>query len=205
MSGNTAEIDHRKLPRRRGEALNAAIYDATLAELAEGGFAALTMERVAERARASKASLYRRWPGRLELLLDAVYHKLPNEESVPDTGSLRADLLAVFRAIAEQLNGLLGEAFKAVLSDMLRDPERAAEIRERPRGNGVRMVREIGQRAVLRGEIAPAALTQRRLEAGQALLRQHFLFAGVPIPDEVIVQIVDDVMLPLLHAPVGDQ
>lgn len=203
MSGDGAAagaVDHRKLPRRRGDALNAAIYRAALEELAENGFAGLTMERIAERARASKASLYRRWPGRLELVMDAVYHVMPSETTVPDTGSLRSDLLAVFRSINEQLAGPVGEAFKVVLSDALRDPDRAAEIRERARGNGVRVVREIAQRAVRRGEVSPDALTPRRLEAGQALLRHHFLFVG-SVPDEVVVQIVDDVVLPLLHAP----
>ncbi|MQA06228.1 MAG: TetR family transcriptional regulator [Streptosporangiales bacterium] len=202
MTNNATDaVDHRKLPRRRGKALNTAIYQAALAELVEGGFAALTMERIAERARASKASLYRRWPSRLELVMDAVYHMLPSEDTVPDTGSLRGDLLTAFRSINEQLGGPVGEAFKVVLSDALRDPERGAEIRERARGNGVRVVREIAQRGVRRGEVSPDALIQRRLEAGQALLRHHFLFVG-SVPDEVIVQIVDDVVLPLLHAPV---
>ncbi|MEU4744544.1 helix-turn-helix domain-containing protein, partial [Actinosynnema sp. NPDC023658] len=59
--------DHRKQPRRRGEELNAAIYRATLEELAEVGYAKLTMERVAERARTGKAALYRRWSSRMEL------------------------------------------------------------------------------------------------------------------------------------------
>lgn len=195
-------IDHRKLPRRRGDELNAAIYRAALAELGEKGFAALTMESVAERARASKASLYRRWSGRVELLMDAVYHTLPSPETTADTGDLRGDLLAMLRGIATELAGPLGEAFKAMLVDVLSDPERAAEVRERARGNGVRLMREIGERAAGRGEIDPAVLTPRRLESGQALLRYHFIFSGTPIPDEVIVDIVDDVLLPLFHTPV---
>jgi hypothetical protein len=61
MLGNR---DHRKLPRRRGAVLNSAIFEVVRGEIAESGYAALTMDSVAERARASKASLYRRWPGR---------------------------------------------------------------------------------------------------------------------------------------------
>lgn len=194
-------IDHRKLPRRRGDALNAAIYQAALAELAEKGFAALTMESVAERARASKASLYRRWSSRVELLMDAVYNSLPNPETTADTGNLRDDLLTTVRGIAAELSGPVGEAFKAMLVDVLSDPARAAEVRERARGNGVQLMREIGMRAASRGEIDPAVLTPRRLESGQAVLRYHFIFHGTPIPDEVIVSIVDDVVLPLFHAP----
>ncbi|MEV4897159.1 helix-turn-helix domain-containing protein, partial [Nonomuraea sp. NPDC055795] len=96
--------DHRKQPRRRGEALHAAIFQATLDELAEVGYAKLTMERVAERARTGKASLYRRWPTRLELVMAAVYSVLPDPSDVADTGSLRGDLLALLRHTAAALD-----------------------------------------------------------------------------------------------------
>ncbi|MEU7740502.1 TetR/AcrR family transcriptional regulator [Nonomuraea sp. NPDC049158] len=189
--------DHRKLPRRRGEALNVAIYQATLAELAEVGYARLTMERVAERAKASKASLYRRWPTRIELVMDAVYHVLPDALSVPDTGSLRGDILAALRRTAEALAGPAGEAMRGLLSEALGDESRAATFREHSQGTGRRLMREIVRRAVERGEVAPEDVTPRRLDAGQALLRQHFLFQGLPIPDELLVQIADEVMVPL--------
>ncbi|MCA2221679.1 TetR/AcrR family transcriptional regulator [Nonomuraea sp. NPDC052129] len=189
--------DHRKLPRRRGEALNVAIYQATLAELAEVGYARLTMERVAERAKASKASLYRRWPTRIELVMDAVYHVLPDALSVPDTGSLRGDILAALRRTAEALAGPAGEAMRGLLSEALGDESRAATFRENSQGTGRRLMREIVRRAVERGEVAPEDVTPRRLDAGQALLRQHFLFQGLPIPDELLVQIADEVMVPL--------
>ncbi|MEU7827996.1 TetR/AcrR family transcriptional regulator [Nonomuraea sp. NPDC049129] len=189
--------DHRKLPRRRGEALNVAIYQATLAELAEVGYARLTMERVAERAKASKASLYRRWPTRIELVMDAVYHVLPDALSVPDTGSLRGDILAALRRTAEALAGPAGEAMRGLLSEALGDESRAATFREHSQGTGRRLMREIVRRAVERGEVAPEDVTPRRLDAGQALLRQHFLFQGLPIPDELLMQIADEVMVPL--------
>ncbi|KAB8181331.1 TetR/AcrR family transcriptional regulator [Microbispora catharanthi] len=190
--------DHRKLPRRRGEALNAAIFQATLDELAEAGYAGLTMERVAERARAGKASLYRRWPTRIELVMDAVYHVLPVPSSVPDTGSLRTDVLAALREAARLLSGPAGEAMRGLLSEALADEARAAAFRRRSHGLGRSLMQEITRRAVERGEIDASAVTPRRLDAGQALLRQHFLFAGPPIPDELIVQIVDEVVVPLL-------
>ncbi|MCG5218703.1 TetR/AcrR family transcriptional regulator [Streptosporangium sp. KLBMP 9127] len=201
MPDVTADTDHRKLPRRRGEALNAAIYQATMAELAEVGYARMTMESVAERAQASKASLYRRWPSRAELVMETVYRTFPDPTSMPDTGSLRGDSLMVLRQVAEQLAGPVGEALRGLLSDVLRDPVRAKEIRERARGNSVKVMAEIVRRAAVRGECDAAAGTQRRLEAGQALLRHHFLFNGAPVPDEVIVGIVDEVMLPLFTSP----
>ncbi|MFI7451340.1 TetR/AcrR family transcriptional regulator [Nonomuraea sp. NPDC049714] len=190
--------DHRKLPRRRGEALNSAIFQATLDELAEGGYAQLTMERVAERARASKASLYRRWPTRVTLVMAAVYHSLPDMVSVPDTGSLREDLLDVLRRSSAALSGPAGEAMRGLLSEVLRDESVAQAFRENSQGASRKMMAEIARRAVERGEIDPAAVTPRRLDSGQALIRQYFLFHGPPIPDRLIVDVVDEVMVPLL-------
>ena len=90
-------IDHRTRPRRRGQALQDAILDAALTELAEVGYANLTMERVAARAKASKASVYSRWPSRIELVMDVFYHLMPDPAVPADTGTLRGDLLAAFR------------------------------------------------------------------------------------------------------------
>ncbi|SEL70440.1 TetR/AcrR family transcriptional regulator [Nonomuraea pusilla] len=189
--------DHRKLPRRRGEALHAAIYEATLQELAETGYAGLTMERVAERARASKASLYRRWPSRVELVMDAVYHALPDPDSPPDTGSLRGDLLAMLGRTAGTLAGPAGEALRGLLSEALGDESRAAAFRAHSQGAGRRLMREIVRRAVARGEVGEEAVTPCRLDVGQALLRQHFLFQGAPIPESLVTEIVDEVLVPL--------
>lgn len=194
--------DHRSRPRRRGEALNSAIYEAALDELAEVGYAKLTMERVAERAGASKASVYRRWPSRMQLALDAVHHAAPDPGSPPDTGLLRDDLLGWLRRAAGLLAGPAGEALRGLVGDALSDPARTRALREHSHGNGRRAMQEIARRAVDRGELRPEALTPRRLDVAQALLRHHFLFHDPPIPDEVVVEIVDEVVLPLLHTSV---
>ncbi|GAB3411064.1 TetR/AcrR family transcriptional regulator [Flindersiella endophytica] len=190
-------IDHRKLPRRRGDALNEAILTAALEELAEVGYARLTMEGVAERAKASKATLYRRWQSRMELATDAVYHSLPDPASTPDTGSFRGDLLALLRQTADLLDGPAGEALRGLLGDALQDAERTAELRGRSQGHGRKSMDVVVDRAVARGEIAEAAVTPRRLEVGQAMLRQQFYFKGTPIPDTTIAEIVDEVLVPL--------
>ncbi|WP_115789536.1 TetR/AcrR family transcriptional regulator [Arthrobacter silvisoli] len=189
--------DHRTLPRRRGAALNSAIFAAVRAEIAESGYAGLTMERVAERARASKASLYRRWPGRAALVLDAAYDAMPDYSSTPDTGSLRGDVLALMRQIVLLLDGVVGEAMIGLLGESLQNPDAAAQIREFGRGNMVRTMREIVGRAVARGECDAGLVTERRLEAGPALLRQRVIFSGLPVSDDYLQEVVDDVVLPL--------
>jgi AcrR family transcriptional regulator len=195
--------DHRTRPRRRGHALDKAILEATLAEIDMSGYAALSMERVAECAKASKASLYRRWPSKVELVLAAVYGLLPDPAAAADTGSLRDDLLALFRSAAGLLAGPAGTAIRGLISEALRDPELAAQLRRYTRGRSVAAMRDIVRQARERGELPPAMITARQLEAGLSVMRFHFLVHGGPVPDQVIVEIVDEVVLPLLRAATG--
>ncbi|MEY9211989.1 TetR/AcrR family transcriptional regulator [Thermobifida halotolerans] len=197
MHSDLSAVDHRRRPRRRGKTLDDAIFWAVVVELAENGYAKLSMESVAERARASKASLYRRWPSRVELVMDTVARMLVDPSDPPDTGSLRGDLLTLLRRGAALLAGPAGEAMRGLLGD----PELARRFRDHSQGVGRAVMAEIVRGAVERGELDPACVTPRRLEAGQALLRHHFLFHGTPIPEAVVVEIVDEVVLPLLSAP----
>jgi AcrR family transcriptional regulator len=197
--------DHRTRARRRGDVLNTAIHEATLDELAEFGYARLTIERVALRAGASKASVYRRWPSRMELALDAVHHLAPDPTGILDTGSLRGDALAFMREMANLLAGPAGEALRGLLGDALADPSRTRELRGHSRGTGHRAMQEIVRRAVERAEIHPGAITPRRLDVAQAMLREQFLFHGPPVPDAAIVEIVDDIVLPLFRHRVASE
>lgn len=181
--------------------LNSAIFRATLDELAAVGYAKLTMEGVADRAKASKATLYRRWSSRMELVMDAVFHGLPYPAAAPDTGSFRCDLVAFLRQTADLLSGPAGEALRGLLGDAIQNEARTMELRRRSQANARRAMGALLRRAVARGEIQRAAITSRRLEVGQALLRQHFLFGGVPISDGIIVEIVDEVLIPLFRTP----
>jgi AcrR family transcriptional regulator len=192
--------DHRTRPRRRGHALDLAILKATIAEIEISGYAGLSMERVAERARASKASLYRRWPSKVELVMDAIYGLLPDPAETADTGSLRGDLLALLRSAAEMLAGPGGTAIRGLISDALRDPQLADRLRSYTRGRSVAAMNEVVRRATDRRELGPGTITTRQLEAGLWVMRFHFLINGSPISDEVIAEIVDEVVLPLLHA-----
>ena len=200
VAAATPRADHRTLPRRRGHALDMAILNATIAEIDLSGYAGLSMERVAERARASKASLYRRWPSKVELVMAAIYGLLPDPAGAADTGTLRGDLLALYRSSAEMLAGPAGTAIRGLVSDALREPELAAQLRRYTRGHSVAAMQEVVRRALERGELLPGTITARQLEAGLSVMRFHFLTHGAPVPDQVIVEIVDEVVLPLLHA-----
>ena len=168
--------DHRTRPRRRGHALDLAILNATIAEIDLSGYAGLSMERVAERARASKASLYRRWPSKVELVMAAIYGLLPDPAAAAETGSLRGDLLALFRSAAELLAGPGGAAIRGMMSDALRDPELAAQLRRYTQGRSVAAMREVVRRAMERGEL-PAGCDHRASAGGGAV------GDALPLPD----------------------
>lgn len=193
-------MDHRSLPRRRGSELTDAIFEAVLKELETNGFAGLTMDAVASRARTGKASLYRRWPSKVELVMDVVYDRLPAAQFLTDTGSLRGDILAMFKSVQEELSGPIGEALRGLRGESLVNPEARKRVSDYTRDAALESLRELVARAVNRGELPANAVTELRLAAGPALLRNHFLFN--PSEPFSIENLVDEVVLPLLQSTV---
>ncbi|MGH3769388.1 MAG: TetR/AcrR family transcriptional regulator [Pseudonocardiaceae bacterium] len=191
--------DHRKGPRRRGDALYAAIYEATFAELTAVGYAELKMEHVASRARASKGSLYRRWPSRAELVADAVYHTFPKHDDPPDTGSVREDLLDCLRGFADLVNSPSGEAIRCLMAETIRNPDLMDAIRARFIDPEIARFLDVLRRGAVRGEVRTAALTTRNASLGPDLLHQYFMVHHTPIPAQALIEIVDEVVLPLVR------
>jgi hypothetical protein len=109
-------------------------------------------------------------------------------------------LLVLLRTAAALFAGPAGTALRGLLSDALRDPALAAQYCAYTRGNSLRAMREVVRRAGERGELAAESITALQLETGMALMRSHFLTHDGPVPDEVLVGIVDEVVLPLFHA-----
>lgn len=192
--------DHRTRPRRRGSALEDAIVQAAIEELREVGYAGMTIDSVARRAGAGKISIYRRWPSRVELAMEAAYRLVADPPLPPEPSSLREDLLAVLRYMAGQLSGPAGAALRGIVSESLQDgdPARVARL---SRGNGVRMVAEAVRRAAARGEPVGADQPAVRLQAAPALLQHRFLTHRLAVDDPFLVALVDDVALPLLTVP----
>jgi AcrR family transcriptional regulator len=177
--------------------LEEAILRAAVAELTESGYPGLTMDRVAKRAGTNKNALYRRWPNRAALGI-AAYHRLTADTvEVPDTGDLRGDVLELLRMANRTWSSPYGE----ILRGLMADPDLMAQLRERSADNGVDMWLTVLGRAAARGEVRPAALRPRVAGVAIALLRNEFVTRGVPsAPDDVLVEIVDEVYLPLVRA-----
>lgn len=186
--------------RRRGEELVQAIFDAAISELGQYGYVGFSMERVAERAGAGKASLYRRWHSKMDLVVDALNDRLPSFDSPPDSGSLREDLLTVLRAIATMMSGPTGEAARACVWSPEVDPAVTAELKDRLIPQRKAVMLDLLRRGVERGEVRPGALESTRIaELGPKLLHGEMLIHGGPVDDETVVGIVDEILLPLLR------
>lgn len=175
-----------------------AILRATLDELAAVGYAELTMDGVAARAGAGKGSLYRRWPSRADLVADAVRHAMPEFVTPPDDGDVRAQLTAALRRCADDLHGPSGQAARGLLAEAVRSPDLLRIIGTLVTEKVCTPIIEVLRRGVVRGEVRPSALTPRIAGVGTDLLFVHFLLHGDPIPDAVVAEIVDEVLLPLV-------
>jgi AcrR family transcriptional regulator len=193
--------------RKRGDELRAAIHTAVLDELREHGFAALTMDAVAARAHTGKTTLYRYWPSKIDLVVDAAESSMSRIDTPDDDGDLRGQLLAVLRQVADDLGGPVGQAVRHLIAELVQSPELTRTIRPFMVDPVLPPILEVLRRAAVRGQIPVAALIPRVAGVGPDMLRAHVLVNAPPIPDSVVVEIVDLVLLPLLRgyreAPTG--
>jgi AcrR family transcriptional regulator len=175
-----------------------AICDATLALLLEVGYDRMSMDAIAARAHASKATIYRRWPGKQELVLDAVKARGVGLTVAEDTGSLRGDLVATYRSAVHGSAADDADLIAGVLRAMRTAPELADCVRSQVIESKCDVSRIIVARAVTRGEL-PAETDPLILhEVASALWFHRVLVVGGPVDDAFIAHVVDDVLMPLL-------
>ena len=140
--------------RRRGAALEEALLDAAWAEFQEVGYPSLTMEAVADRAGTSRAVLYRRWRNRAEMVITAMrQHRPMLSGEVPDTGSLRGDVLALLTRVSARLTELGPETLYGILSDLFADTESVAAFQDQVLHIGAGVMATILKHAEERGEV----------------------------------------------------
>jgi AcrR family transcriptional regulator len=186
--------------RRRGAELERAILRAAMDELTESGYPGLTMDRVARRAGTNKNTIYRRWPNRAALGV-AAYRRLAEDKlQPPDTGDLRDDALALLRKINGDLSSPHAEILRSLLAGVNDDPELLAQLHEQAADGAAGIWLTILGRAVARGEAAAEALHPRVATVALVLLRNEYITRGLAtVPDRVLVEIVDEVYLPLVR------
>jgi AcrR family transcriptional regulator len=182
----------------RGPARESAICAAALQLLAEVGYDRMSMDAVAARARASKATIYRRWPGKRELVVHAIRCRGPQQLEPPDTGSLRGDIIATLRSVHEGIGAEDVALLAGVLRAMRGAPELADSLRQQMLEDKRHVGRTIVRRAVERGELGPDADPAVFHEVAPALMFFRVLVTGEPVDDEFFAHVADDVLIPLL-------
>jgi AcrR family transcriptional regulator len=185
--------------RRRGEQLESAILEAAWDELGAMGYGNLTMDAVAERAGTSKPVLYRRWRTRAELVLAVLRAHSPMLSGpVPDTGSLRGDVLFLLRRMSQGLSRVGTSTLFGLLADLFADAQGFSRVRAHVLQISTEVMSGLLQRALARGEVSVMPLPPRILTLPVDLARHEILVSRGPVPDETLAEIVDEIFLPLV-------
>lgn len=169
----------------------------TLQLLQQHGYERLTIDEVAATARASKATMYRRWPTKADLVFAAVLEGISQNVVAPDTGGLRADLLEIGHAVAGQACEHAA-TIRAVLAENSRDAELGNVVRQQFFGQRKKVIAAILNRAVARGEIPAGALDDELWDLLPGYLVYRAVVQDRPPTTRTVTALVDDVILPRL-------
>lgn len=183
---------HRAPGRPRSADADRAILRATVDLLAEEGYGGVTMEGVASRAGVGKATVYRRWPSKSALVVDAVTACRESGCPPPDSGSVREDLLVFVQAFRDHLRTSdAGRVMPALVAELAHNPELAATFRDgfvQPRRA---RVLEAVRRGIERGEVRPDIDAELIADGVVAILQYRFLVTGMEIDDDLPERVVD--------------
>jgi AcrR family transcriptional regulator len=200
----TADTDGRRGAAGRGRpgasltAREKELLAITLQVLSETGYDKLTVDQVVARAHASKSTVYRRWPGKAELVAAAFAHRTRGEFAMPpDTGTLRGDLLALAEMIAR-----VAAEYGRIIAGILAAGERSPRLRELLAKDLYDQRRDQVQgvlhRAAARGEIAWQAISDDLWDVLPAYILFRTLLDERPVPPATLRALIDDVLLPSL-------
>lgn len=193
-------VEPRTLPRGRPRdaSRDDALREAALAVLADVGYRALTMDAVAATARAGKATIYRRWDSKLDLVIDSCNQLVSEHIPEPDTGSLAGDLREFLLAFATFLSGPAGKAAQALVGEIPHEPELAEAFRKSFLRSQRDVLRAVLERAAHRGELADNAPKGMAVELAGAALTYRLMLTGDPLDGAFVDKLVDQVLVPLL-------
>ncbi|WP_328471409.1 TetR/AcrR family transcriptional regulator [Actinoplanes sp. NBC_00393] len=187
-----APAQHRLDPARER-----AILDAIRELLAEVGYDRLSIDEVARRAKASKATIYRRWSGKPEMVAAALHGMVIEHPPLPDTGNLRDDMVAalnVFCRVYERKHPIVTSLVAAVRTD----PALGRLLHEHVLESGTAETAVVFERAIARGELPADVDGAPVIEVSKALLWHRLLLSGQPLDERWVTHVVDDVLHPLL-------
>jgi AcrR family transcriptional regulator len=191
IAPESGEPMQRTARRTRNGRSHRAILNSTSQLLAEVGYSALTIEGVAARARVGKATVYRWWPSKGALAIEAL-HEHASVPPTPDTGNLRTDLIeavhGVMRTLATSSEGAI---IAALAADLVADPGLAEMFRDqilRPRRS---LVAAMINRAAERGDLPPDVNVPLILDTCAGAVFYRLVLSGEPLNEDMADQLVD--------------
>jgi AcrR family transcriptional regulator len=185
--------------RPRDPSRDSVIRAAILRLLADVGYGALTMDAVASEAGVGKATIYRRWRTKQDLVVDTISDLNRAEAAPPDTGSLEGDLRLMLRSLVSVITGPTGAATLSLLSTVPHQPALAEAFRDGPLAVWRHAFEQIWARAEQRGEVRPGVAGSVPAETTSALLVQRWLLTGEPVDEAYADEVLDTVVLPLVR------
>jgi AcrR family transcriptional regulator len=198
---SVAESSPARPGRKRDHTRDGVILDSTLAVLGEHGYEGMTIDLVAAHAGMARATVYRRWPTKTDLVVAAVSHLSRGDvdsEQLPDTGTLRGDMVAMIRPFGAEQQQLRMQAVVALMAVAQTDDRLAAVAEDAGTGPWTEACRVLIQRAVDRGEYPPPA----DLDTLAAVLPMLCISRAVrrlPITRSFSLAVIDGVVLPALR------
>lgn len=189
--------------RKRGAELEDAIHDAVFAELADVGYAGFTVEAVAARAKTGKASIYRRWGTKQDLVVDAFLARFGGpgdilEELRSDRSATTRELLVRLATRICEVSDAAGEVMRAVACEATRDPDLAAAVDQKVHSPKREAFVELLRRGVERGEVRPDAACSLYADILPAMLTYQMVLNNQRVTEQDAIRIVDHVVLPLI-------
>jgi AcrR family transcriptional regulator len=188
--------------RKRDHSRDGVIVQAALDVLAEVGYAGMTVDMVAARAKAGKATVYRRWSSKEEMVLDAVARTRPGQlrlDELPDTGSLRSDLLALFAPQPREETEKRMKVMAGLASMALTHPGFDEAVNDTMVGSWAEAYRALMARAVERGEIPATADIDTVSYVIPSVAAYRSLIQHKPFERDFLTTWLDSVVLPALH------
>ena len=183
----------------RSARIRAAVLDATIDALVARGIDRVSIADIAAQSGVHETSIYRRWGTREALIIDALFARTEHDLPIPDTGSLRGDLVAAARSLAELLSSPIGALIAAASALTVDDPDLAA-TRDRYWASRFAFADTVIRRAVDRGELPPGAQPRPAMDMLAGALHMRAMLTHEPLEPDLPERLAD-VALFGLHGP----
>jgi AcrR family transcriptional regulator len=176
-----------------------AICEAVFELLGEVGYDRMSMDAVAARAHASKATIYRAWPNKPDLVMEAIAHRYGDAPEPPDTGSLRGDLIAQLTMACSMANSPEGAVFTGLMTAATHNAELARTLHRCMYETKHAAYETMLARAIDRGEVPAGTDSDLLHEVLHSLVVTRRLWRAGPMDEAFVTRIVDGVLLPVLR------